>query len=288
MIYWIQEATIAGAQGATPSWLNALLGAGVVGAVVGFIGLILAQLRHTQTLRQTRELEDKRAREIRELEDKRARETRELEAQRAHEAALQRYFEHVGNLLVEQPLRDATLGDTLSTVARAQTLAVLEGLDPDRKRILLQFLYESHLIDAGEAVVSLAGANLGETNLERAILRGANLTGANLTGANLVWAELTSANLRGAYLGGAKLGGAYLGRAYLGGAVLVGANLERAILEGANLERANLTGANLLWAESLTQEQIYGATGDENTKLPDHLQRPAHWSKGDEGQPKEG
>src|SRR5918997_1271307 len=153
MIYWVQEATIAGAQGATPSWLNALLGAGVVGAVVGFIGLMLAQLRHTQTLRQTRELEDKRARE-----------TRELDAQRAHEAALQRYFEHVGNLLVEQPLRNATLGDTLSTVARAQTLAVLEGLDPDRKRILLQFLYESHLIDAGEAGFFFPRGHPGETH----------------------------------------------------------------------------------------------------------------------------
>ncbi len=172
--------------------------------------------------------------------------------------------------MVEQPLRDATLGDTLSTVARAQTLAVLEGLDPDRKRILLQFLYESHLIDAGEAVISLAGANLGEAKLERAILVGVNLTGANLRGANLVGADLTGANLSGAYLGEAKLGGAYLGRA---------------VLEGTNLSEANLRGAILVGAESLTQEQIYGATGDENTKLPDHLQRPAHWSKGDEGQP---
>jgi hypothetical protein len=34
----------------------------------------------------------------------------------------------------------------LSTVVRAQTLSVLEGLDPDRKRILLRFLYESGLI----------------------------------------------------------------------------------------------------------------------------------------------
>ncbi len=29
-------------------------------------------------------------------------------------------------------------------------------------------------------------------------------------------------------------------------------------------------------------EQIILAYGDEHTKLPDDLQRPAHWSKGDE------
>src|SRR5215204_4560724 len=129
-----------------------------------------------------------------------------LEAQRAREAALQKYLEQVGKLLIEHP-ENASLG----TVGRAQTLAVLEGLDPDRKRILLQFLYESDLIKADAPVITLRGANL-----------------------------------RGAYLKGA-------------------------FLEGADLERA----------ERLTQEQIDEAFGDEDTKLPDHLQRPAHWGKRD-------
>src|SRR5215218_5346100 len=197
MIYWIQEAALAGAQEAASSLPSAILSGGVVGAVVALVGLIFAQLRHTQTLRQTRELEDKRARE-----------TRELEAQRADEAALQKYFEQVGKLLIEHP-DNASLG----TVARAQTLAVLEGLDPDRKRILLQFLYESNLIEAESPAISLLGANLGEANLEE-----------------------------------------------------------------THLEKANLVGA-----EGLTQQQLNKAFGSESTKLPDHLQRPAHWSKGDEG-----
>src|SRR5829696_8932655 len=202
MIYWIQEAALAGAQEAASSLPSAILSGGVVGAVVALVGLIFAQLRHTQTLRQTRELEDKRARE-----------TRELEAQRADEAALQKYFEQVGKLLIEHP-DNASLG----TVARAQTLAVLEGLDPDRKRILLQFLYESNLIEAESPAISLLGANLRKANLE----------------------------------------GAYL--------------------EETNLEKANLVGV-----EGLTQQQLNKAFGSESTKLPDHLQRPAHWSQGDEG-----
>ena len=32
---------------------------------------------------------------------------------------------------------------------------------------------------------------------------------------------------------------------------------------------------------NLTQEQIDKVVGDDRTKLPDHLQHPAHWSKGD-------
>jgi hypothetical protein len=50
-------------------------------------------------------LEGRRVREAPDLEDARTKETRRLEAQRAHEAALQNYFEAVGELLIEKPLR---------------------------------------------------------------------------------------------------------------------------------------------------------------------------------------
>jgi hypothetical protein len=114
------------------------------------------------------------------LDDRRTWESRELEDQRAHETALQNYFEQVGKLLVEQPLRGTSPGDNLSTAVRAQTLAVLEGLDHDRKRFLLEFLYESGLINKDNPVVSLVSANL----------RGANLIEANLTKAYLLNADL--------------------------------------------------------------------------------------------------
>jgi hypothetical protein len=60
------------------------------------------------------------------LEDQRAREARELETQRAHEAALQSYFEQVGELLMEKPLHQSSPGDSLSIIVRALTLTVLE------------------------------------------------------------------------------------------------------------------------------------------------------------------
>ena len=109
-----------------------------------------------------------------------------LEAQRANETALRNYFEQVGKVLIEQSLRDPSPGDNFTTVVRAQTLTILEGLEPDRKRILLQVLYESRLIDNNERVVSLAGANL-----TGAILNKANLWGADLSEALLFQVTLT-------------------------------------------------------------------------------------------------
>jgi Pentapeptide repeats (8 copies) len=148
------------------------------------------------------------------LDERRTQVARELEAQRAHETALQNYFEQVGTLLIKQPLHRASPGDKLSTVVRAQTLTVLEGLDPDRKRILLLFLYESGLIHKDKPVVSLAFANLRHANLRMADLKHANLSDAILNGADLrdafLWdANLSGANLRDAYLNDARLEGAY-------------------------------------------------------------------------------
>jgi hypothetical protein len=255
MIYWLQEATTAGGQGGGPSWL---LSAGVIGAVVSLIGLILAQLRHTQTLRQTRELEDTRRVEA-----------RELEAQRAHEAALQRYVEQVGKLLSDQQLRSTPADDRLRAVARAHTLAVLEGLDPDRKRILLQFLHESKLIHLDKPIISLLEANL----------KGANLIEADLSEANLSRANLSRANLSRANLRGATLGPSNLSEASLIEASLIEADLRGAILSNTYLRNVELHMANLSEAKYLTQEQLDQATGDENTKLPAHLERPAHWKR---------
>jgi Pentapeptide repeats (8 copies) len=180
---------------------TAVIGA-ISGAVFGLIGVLvgqyLTQRRHTEALRQTAELEE----------------------QRAHQAALLKYFE-LGGQLIRVPA-DA---DYLGPILRAQTLTLLEALEPGHKRILLQFLYESNLLGPEKPGFSLRGANLERANLAVANLKEANLKETNLSGA---------------------------------------------LLQG-------------ITKESLTQTQINEAVGNDATKLPDHLQRPAHWRGGLEG-----
>jgi len=149
--------------------------AAVIGALVALGGVFTAQMVSIA------------------LDNRRTQEARDLEVQRAGEAALQNYFEAVGELLIEKPLLRASPGDNLSTVVRAQTLSVLEGLDPERKRILLLFLYESGLIYEHKLVVSLAAANLSNATLREADLRLATLNGTDLSSANLLKADLNEA-----------------------------------------------------------------------------------------------
>ena len=73
---------------------------------------------------------------------------------------------------------------------------------------------------------------------------------------------------RGADLVGARLAGADLAGANLRGADLIGADLR-----GADLSRADLTGSVFL-----TQPQLDAARGDADTRLPDRLRRPGHWT----------
>jgi hypothetical protein len=138
------------------------------------------------------------------------------------------------------------------------------------------------LQDLNKDHVSLAGAPLERAYLNEVDLEGANLQGANLQGASLAFANLHRANLQVATLISVNLQGAVLTFANLQGANLGGTNLE-----GADLFAVDLRGAFLWGARNLTQEQLYAAIGDDRTRLPAGLTRPAHWAKaeGHEGPP---
>jgi uncharacterized protein YjbI with pentapeptide repeats len=284
----------------------------LVAALVALLGILITQIVNTALARTGQ-------RNQQELEDRRARAT-----------SLQSYLEQMGELLLNHRLRSSDLSDETDNfrvvgwggtllvgsrignanpeggnsraVAQAQTFAVLEGLDPTRKRYLLQFLYYSALINKDKPVIRLAQANLEKANLSRAILGGANLRQANLRHANLMeanlswaylsWADLMEAylreadlsdadlrhaNLMEANLSEADLSEAYLRQADLRQADLIGANLSGAFLHRANLKGANLEGANLHGANNVTQAQLDSATGHATTKLPDYRRRPSSW-----------
>ncbi len=89
----------------------------------------------------------------------------------------------------------------------------------------------------------------------------------DLRGARLIEADLTATPLRGADLRGAVLLGA----------TMVGADLALADLIGADLRAADLSGADLSHSIFLTQAQIAAARGNNATRIPPALTRPAYW-----------
>ena len=222
----------------------------------------------------------------RELADQRTNEDRKTADERRQDDLLQAYLDQKGQLLIDKELRQAKDDAEVRTLARARTVTVLPRLDGDRKRSILQFLYESALIDRDHTVVdltgadlsgaTLSGARLGETNLGETNLSGADLSSADLRGADLHDCDLTEANLSGlseAELGETGLSGKRLflvpsnsvtisGLRELGltdaqaKAVLV----DGAKLRGANLRRAVLSEAAVTKRQLRVCEDLTGAT----------------------------
>ena len=120
--------------------------------------------------------------------------------------------------------------------------------------------------------------DLRNTDLRRADLSKAKLQGALLTWANLQRARLRETQLQGADLSWTTLQPSDLTEAQLQGSYLIGANLQQALLFEATLEEAWLLGADLRKAIGLTSHQLKVAYGDDTTKLPPGVERPAHWT----------
>jgi len=148
------------------------------------------------------------------IEDQRAQSERQLEEQRAQDAALQAYLDQMSTLLLEKNLLNPNEDSEVGTLARARTLTVLGRLGPDRKRTVIEFLYDADLIKGGNPVINLNGADLSGADLYDATLAGANLSGVDLSGANLSGANLDAAFLPGVDLAGANLSGANLSGAF--------------------------------------------------------------------------
>jgi uncharacterized protein YjbI with pentapeptide repeats len=222
-----------------------------------------------------------------------------VESQRAQDEALQAYLDQMSQLLAdpERPLRRARPGDTLSMLARARTLTVLQRLESRLlKRSVVQFLYEAGLITKDHVVVELTGADLAKANLNEANVEEANLCGAYLARANLVKAKLRRADLSNAKLFGADLSLAKLDGANLSDAVLIGDKRstpvqrisapEKYTLGGvgpknADLSYTDLSGANL-WNAYVSEKQLdsadslIGATVPNGRKYENWLKIKRH------------
>jgi hypothetical protein len=233
-----------------------------VAAGIGGVGTLYVGWKNMITTQKTLSTNQESLRIAQENTTRTLENTRKVEEERAREQALRSYLDTIGELLAEEKLQlphheppgdDKNNGKTVvegaRTVARAQTLTVLQALDGDRKRkrILVQFLYEAHLIIRSEPVISLIGADLRGADLKETYLRGADLYKTDLRGADL-W----MADLRGATVCEADLRGAYLQEADLGG--------------------TDLGGADLSEANDLTKEQVEAAHINQETKLPPELQ----------------
>jgi hypothetical protein len=207
-------------------------------------------------LQQQRQEEADRFQQQLQLEHNQMQQNRGLEVvtQQQQDAALRAYLDQMSQLMLQAGLTyqepgSEGVGENSLALARARTLTVLPTLNANRKRSVLQFLYEAGLIDKEHPIVDLTGAELRGIALEGANLRDADLSDAYLSDAALSGSDLRGADLLGADLRDADLSGAKMYRTKLSGALL--------------------RGADLGGATGVTTEQLRAAISLEGATMPD-------------------
>ena len=187
---------------------------------------------------------------------------REIAQDNQREAALQEYIDKMSELLLHEKLRESQPEDEVRKIARVRTLTVLPRLDGKRKGSVIQFLYESGLIEKKKTIIDLHGADLtcaelktflNEVNLSNALLtdsiltlsklKNARMSNAILTGALIDYADLSYADLQSCWLNKTDMFLTKFDSANLSFANLIKANLSDASFRGANLYNADLLSA---------------------------------------------
>src|SRR5919112_897751 len=232
--------------------------------------------------------------------------------QRAQDEALGAYLDQMSDLIVDREMRKKPDDPDLRRLAQARTLAILLGLDQDRKRRPLRLIYELSLIMKEEPILNLKNAGLDTADLSEITLHDACLREADLRLANLSGADLKGSDLRGADLRGANLSDANLSDTVLVGANLLpydetqpaklnapslsngtdpsdidtgNNNLKHTNLGGADLSNADLSGAYLTGAD-VSEEQLVKCKSLQGATMPDG-RKYEDWPK-DKGGQREG
>jgi uncharacterized protein YjbI with pentapeptide repeats len=227
---------------------------GLIGAVVGLSNLRIAQ-RNLEHNREALEQNLRVAQRTLEYNQKALRQQlnhqSDLEQRRAQDAALQSYFEQIGELLADHDLISNEDRVDLRQLARGQTLTVLASMDGPRKRLLVRFLYGAGLINRDNPIVVLTGANLRDADFTGFVITDAFLCAADFSHASLSSAAFANTYFMDANLSGANLSGALLGESNFTGANLSGANLIGADLSDAYFVEAKVNDEQLAYCKSL-------------------------------------
>ncbi len=235
---------------------------------------------------------------------------------KAQQETLVKYFDQMSESIKTDDLLKAKPNKKTFIVAQIRTITVLQSLNPDRQRAVIQFLRTANLLNpnysslaeaekkkskpnsqhqdshglfynAQMGTINLRDANLFCADLRKAELRKAELVGADFGCADLRGTYFVDANLRSAFFLRANLRNAFLLDANLSGANLTGADLRDAYLGGANLSGANLSGANLhgtfLGLANLGGAKLGGANldgaklGGAKNIFPRQIQEAENW-----------
>jgi uncharacterized protein YjbI with pentapeptide repeats len=175
------------------------------------------------------------------------------EEERSQNEIVESFLQTMTNLIIEHGLHD-NLNQQLLSIVRARINIAVNNLNGARRGQILQFLYESELIDFNPKI-KLLGINfqnalldeivLGQSEIKGAYFNNASIKNANLKGGNFTGCDFSRANFSNSLLENTDFSYSILSKASLKYIDLTTVNFEGAILNGANLKGSTILKTQL-------------------------------------------
>ena len=178
--------------------------------------------------------------------------TQNVEEERKQNEILESFLETMTKLIMEHDLQSKPSQQTIA-IARARVNIALSNLNGQRKGQILQFLYESDLIDIKPKLL-LLGANLQNAILDEIVLGKSEIKGAFFNKSSIQRANLKGAILIGCDFSHTNFSNSLLENANLSYTNLSDSQLKNMDLTTVNFEGTNLTGANLEGSKILNNQ----------------------------------
>ncbi len=154
------------------------------------------------------------------------------------------FFKILTELITKNNLLKSNFDDPNRIIARTRSILAFEDADSERKGQILQFIYESGLINSNP-ILNLNGVNLKKSNLNGIILRASEIKGAYFNNSSMKNSFLDNSNLTSCDFSNSDFTECSLIKTNLSYTNLSNANFKDLNLLSVNFEGANLSNADL-------------------------------------------
>ncbi|CAF3703307.1 unnamed protein product [Rotaria sp. Silwood1] len=188
----------------------------------------------------------------------------------ANETVFSNYVKNMGDVILYSPVQ---FQGQQYIVTRALTSTILRQLDVDRKRLVIQFLYDATILRRYTSIFDTHTTSENERNLDGVVLDqvnfsgGLNLSRIVLRSVSLVNATFSNSNLYASDFSNSILTGVNFSNTKLTRVKFLNVELQKTDFTGASVKNIQLIRANLSQS-TITDEQMNQALFVYNTILP--------------------
>lgn len=173
-----------------------------------------------------------------------------IDNEKAQRESLNEFFKTISFYLLDKNLRNSKIESEIRSLARSRTIEFISRADSKRKGAILQFLFESALINS-DPVINLNGVRFDNSDFKFLSLKGVKLAGiyfkncdfsnSNFFDSNFAASDFSGSNFSLAKFDNCNIAGAKFTFAKMRGIELRNTDLSQTFIDGVDFHNADLS-----------------------------------------------